>query len=297
MNDSTHDPMHDLRHDDLDGPMRIMTWNVQGRLGDWTARHGALRSWIERTAPDVLTLQESWVEPGGVTQAAQLSEELGLYSHTAAELAGFDRYPDAPYWVVNAVLSRWPLSIERARPLPDENGEPTWRHVLVTRVHRPADQGGPFIAAGTHLEHGLEQSARRSAQMTALVGHLADALGDETQRRDALPAVLAGDLNCTPESDEYRRATGLAAGPTPGFTLVDAWTAAGNTDPGHTWSAANPLVPRRAIHPHRRLDYVMVSTPRRRGAGHVHRCTLAGTSATDGIWASDHYAVVAEVEL
>ena len=78
MNDSMHDPMHDLRHDDLDGPMRIMTWNVQGRLGDWTARHGALRSWIERTAPDVLTLQESWVEPGGVTQAARLGEELGL---------------------------------------------------------------------------------------------------------------------------------------------------------------------------------------------------------------------------
>ena len=277
--------------------MRIMTWNVQGRHGEWADRHAALRSWIERTTPDVLTLQESWVEPDGTTQAARLAEELGLHTVTAADLAGFDRYPQATYWVVNAVLSRWPLTIERLCPLPDEHGEPTWRHVVVTRVHRPAEDGGPFIAAGTHIEHGLEQSARRSTQLTALVNHLAEVLGDEPQRRESLPAILAGDLNCVPESDEYRRATGLSAGAIPGFTLVDAWTAAGNTDPGHTWSARNPLVPRLAIHPHRRLDYVMVSTPRRAGTGHVHTCSLAGTEAVDGVWASDHFAVVADVEM
>lgn len=277
--------------------MRIMTWNVQGRVGEWEARHGALRSWIERTAPDVLTLQESWVEPDGTTQAARLGEELGMHSVTAADLAGFDRYPEAQYWVVNAVLARWPITIERLCPLPDERAEPTWRHVLVTRVHRPGDEGGPFVAAGTHLEHGLEHSARRSVQVAALMSHLAETLGDEIQRRESLPAVLAGDLNCTPESDEYRCATGLSAGAVPNFTLVDAWTAAGNTEPGHTWSARNPLVPRHAIHPHRRLDYVMVSTPRRVGAGHVRRCTLAGTAAVDDVWASDHFAVVAEVKM
>ena len=187
--------------------------------------------------------------------------------------------------------------VERLRPLPDERGDPTWRHVLVTRVHRPADQGGEFVAAGTHLEHGLENSARRSIQMAALVNHLAETLGDETQRRDALPAILGGDLNCTPESDEYRSATGLSAGAVPSFTLVDAWAAAGNTDPGHTWSARNPLVPRYAIHPQRRLDYVMVSTPRRSGAGHVRSCELAGTDAVENVWASDHFAVVAEVRM
>lgn len=277
--------------------MKVMTWNAQGRAGEWALRHDALRSWIEQVGPDVLMLQESWVEPGGATQAARLGVELGLQAVTAADLAGFDRYPQATYWVVNALLSRWPLSIERLRPLPDERGEPTWRHVLVTQVHRPSAEGGPFIAAGTHLEHGLENSARRSAQMAAVVGHLAEVLGDEDRRRDSLPAILGGDLNCTPESDEYRRATGLAAGTITGFALVDAWTAAGNTDPGHTWSAANPLVPRLAIHPHRRLDYVMVSTPRRRGAGHVHHCSLAGTTSIGNAWASDHFAVVADLQM
>ncbi len=189
-----------------------MTWNVQGRVGDWEARHRALRSWIERTAPDVLTLQESWVERDGATQAQRFGAELGMHAVTAADLAGFDRYPEAPYWVVNAVLARWPLTIERLAPLPDEHGEPTWRHVLVTRVHRPDDEGGPFVAAGTHLEHGLENSARRGVQMAALVNHLAESLGDAARRRESLPAVLGGDLNCTPESDEYRCATGHSPG-------------------------------------------------------------------------------------
>jgi hypothetical protein len=41
----------------------------------------------------------------------------------------------------------------------------------------------------------------------------------------------------------------------------------------------------------------MVSTPRRPGAGHVRRCSLAGNSAADNVWASDHFAVVAEVTM
>jgi len=42
---------------------------------------------------------------------------------------------------------------------------------------------------------------------------------------------------------------------------------------------------------------VMVSTPRQPGAGHADRCSLAGNAAADGVWASDHFAVVAEVTM
>jgi hypothetical protein len=41
----------------------------------------------------------------------------------------------------------------------------------------------------------------------------------------------------------------------------------------------------------------MVSTPRRPGAGYVRSCALAGTEAADNVWASDHFAVVAEVAM
>ena len=92
-------------------------------------------------------------------------------------------------------------------------------------------------------------------------------LGDDEQRRAANPAVLGGDLNAVPWSDEVRGLTGSAGPHVPGLVFVDAWEAAGNEGRGDTWAAANPRVPRRAVHPNRRLDYVMVSWPRRRGVG------------------------------
>ncbi len=273
----------------------MVTWNVQGRVGEWQERADALATELKAIDPDVVALQESWVEPGGATQAAEVAGGLGFHSATAAVLAGFERYPQAPYWVVNALVSRWPLTVLVTEPLPDEHGAPTWRHALVCRAERPAADGGPVLVAGTHLEHGLDRSATRQAQSTALVRHLAGCLGDPQTRGDALPAVLGADLNAVPWSDEVRALTGAAPGPVPGLVLVDAWDAAGNEGRGDTWSTTNPRVPRRAVHPNRRLDYVMVTWPRRRGAGHVQRCWLAGTGPVAGVWPSDHHAVVADL--
>jgi endonuclease/exonuclease/phosphatase family metal-dependent hydrolase len=275
----------------------MTTWNLQGRAGDWTARQDAITGELAGLEPDVVALQESWVEPDGATQAAVLADRLGLHPVTAAELAGFGRYPTAPYWVVNALLSRWPVEQVVARALPDEHGEPTWRHVLVARVLRPDPEGGSFLAVSSHLEHGLDRSPTRRAQATALAREVADRLGDDAERRVANPAVMGADLNAVPWSDEVRGLTGASAPLVPGLVFVDAWDAAGNDDRGDTWSAVNPRVPARAVHPNRRLDYVMVTWPRRRGAGHVAGCRLAGRAPLDGVWASDHHAVVADLVL
>jgi endonuclease/exonuclease/phosphatase family metal-dependent hydrolase len=274
-----------------------MTWNLQGRIGDWQAREAAIIDHLRREAPDVVMLQESWVENGGATQAAVLADSLGLHAVTAAELAGFDRYPTAPYWVVNAILSRWPLQPLAAIPLPDEHGAATWRHVLLAEVQRPTAEGGPFRVAGSHLEHGLDRSATRDAQTRALARELAGAAGPAEERRSLPPIVLGADLNAVPWSDEVRCLTGAARPEVDGFVLVDAWEASGATERGDTWSSSNPRVPRRAVHPNRRLDYIMVSWPRARGVGHIDSCALAGTEPVEGVWATDHYAVCAEIDL
>jgi endonuclease/exonuclease/phosphatase family metal-dependent hydrolase len=273
-----------------------VTWNVQGRMGQWHDRHAAIVQVLDELAPDVVTLQESWVEPDGSTQASLMAAELGLHAVTAAELAGFDRYPNAPYWVVNAVMSRWPVVVEVARSLHDEHAEPTWRHALVVRILRPNDEGGEFVVVGTHLEHGLDRSATRRAQLTHLAATVQEVLGDRLTRSAQLPALLAGDLNAVPWSDEVRSLTGASVPLVDGLVFVDAWEAAGNTGRGATWSAANPLVPKRAVYPDRRLDYVMVSWPRRRNAGHVAACQIGGTEPVDGVWPSDHFCVVADID-
>ena len=109
--------------------------------------------------------------------------------------------------------------------------------------------------------------------------------------------MLAGDLNAVPWSDEVRGLTGASTPLVDGLVFVDAWEAAGHTERGDTWSSANPLVPKRAVYPDRRLDYVMVSWPRRRNAGHVAACHLSGTEPVEGTWPSDHYAVVADIDM
>lgn len=277
--------------------MRVLTWNLQGRVGDWQARHHAIESVLSDAQPDVVMLQESWVEPDGSTQAHVLADHLDLHAVTAAELAGFSRYPQATYWVVNAVLTRWPSRILRAVPLFDEHQTPTWRHVLIVHVDRPGAEGGAFIAAGTHLEHGLERSLTRSAQMEHLMVEVSNAIGPSESWRERLPAIVAGDFNAVPWSDELRRATGAAETYVPGFGLVDAWDACGNTERGDTWSSKNPLVPRRAISPNRRLDYITTTFPRRRNFGSFRSCELVALDPVNGVQSSDHYAVVAEVEL
>lgn len=274
-----------------------MTWNLQGRIGGWQQREGAILHHLRTVAPDVVMLQESWIENDGRTQAEGLAEQLGMHAVTAGALAGFDRYPSAPYWVVNAVMSRWPLRILDAVPLPDERGEPTWRHVLIAEVLRPTPLGGHFTVAGSHLEHGLDRSATRDAQASALARHLAASTGSAEHRRTRPPVVLGADLNAVAWSDEIRRLTGAMTPAVEGFVFVDAWEAAGCTERGDTWSSANPRVPLRAVYPNRRLDYIMVSWPRARGLGHVNSCELVGTQPIDGVWPSDHFGVCAEVDL
>jgi hypothetical protein len=47
--------------------------------------------------------------------------------------------------------------------------------------------------------------------------------------------------------------------------------------------------------PDSRIDYVLVGLPRQ-GRGKVRSAGLAGASPVGGVWPSDHFAVVAELQ-
>ena len=88
--------------------------------------------------------------------------------------------------------------------------------------------------------------------------------------------------------------TGHSACPVEGMVFRDAWLDAGNISQGYTWDNKNDFA--QAEHePNRRIDYIFVGKPEDRGAGQVVRCSLAGDEPIDGIWPSDHFAVVAEL--
>lgn len=258
--------------------MRVVTWNVWGRYGEWQRRQAAIEEVLVSAAPDVVCLVESW-SSAETTQAARVAERLGAGHH----LFVGDWQQDG--WVSGiGLVSRWPLSMVERRTLrgPDDAGV---GEVVVAAID---GERGPIQLFAVMLDYPLDASAVRQEQvrqLTALIG--------ETARRRH-PVVVCGDFNAGPDSDELRMLTGRSTTAAPGLVSYDAWEIAGDGTAGHTWSNRNPLAAV-ALYPDRRFDYVLSAWPRGGGVGHPTHCELVGVVPADQLQLSDHYGVLCDL--
>ena len=265
--------------------MRIATWNLWGRYGPWEARLPVIVENLRTIDADVVALQEVW-EDDTRNQARELASALGYTEPVYAHNLERDGVRSG-----NAVMSRWPVVSHEVRTLPrrgahdavDEEGEE--RLCLFADVDGPRGRIQMFCA---HLSWQSDHSAIRQAQVADICGFVRE------KRTWSFPPVLCGDLNADPTSDEIRILTGRAASPVPGVVFRDAWEAAGNSDPGYTWANRNPFAAS-TLDLERRIDHVMVGQPLLGGVGHVLEARVAGDLALDGMWGSDHLAVVVEL--
>jgi endonuclease/exonuclease/phosphatase family metal-dependent hydrolase len=266
--------------------VRVLSWNLWWRYGPWQARRAAIAATLAELAPDLCGLQEVWGGEAG-NLAAELADQLGMHWCWAGRPppAGRQREHGAELRFGNAVLSRWPITAHAELPLPGRGG--LQRLALHARVAAPA---GDLPMFTTHLSHQLGGSALRLAQVRAVAGFVA-----EHAAGAGFPPVLTGDLNAEPASDELRLLGGLLTEPAvPGQVLLDAWRFAGPGEPGLTWDHRNPHLADDPT-PDARIDYILVGLPRR-GAGRVRSAGLAGNAPVAGVWPSDHFAVVAELD-
>lgn len=262
----------------------MASWNVWWRFGPWWARQPAIAATLAEIGADVFGLQEVWVEEDGAHQAEVLARRLG-YHYTTGELRFWEGVG-----FTNAILSRWPIRESGSIRLPGRDGAPGHRQAVWAAIDAPAPIGR-LVVVCTHLDWQFDQSAVRAAQTRAVAELVFELRNDPAT---GFPAVLLGDLNAVPDSDEVRQLTGASAPPIPNLVFTDAWLAVGNTDPGWTWSGHNPHLAD-STWPNRRIDYVFVSWPRPKPMGSIGRCWLAGQEPRDGVVPSDHYAVVAEL--
>lgn len=264
--------------------MRVMTWNLQWReRDDWRERQPAIRFTLENVGPDVVALQEVWAT-AEATQAELLAEQFGMQAAFGApSLPQPPRPPkrsdQAGVEVGVAVLSRWPFLGVRRHRFPSRHRPEVVALAVV--VDHPQ---GPLHLVTSCIDWELEFAAQRLAQTRTLAALVAD-----PSRDGPLPALLTGDFNAPPTTPEIQVLTQV---------MVDAWVEAGRAaDPGHTLSTSNPLAPRAATHLiDQRIDYILArpGTPGRPVA--VQRAFLAG-EPQDGVYPSDHYAVVADFHL
>jgi endonuclease/exonuclease/phosphatase family metal-dependent hydrolase len=264
-----------------DQTVRVMTWNLWWRFGEWEQRIDAILAVIRNEQPDILMLQECWRD-GDDSLAERLGSALPMH---VAETD--DPFEGRAVGFHNALLSRWPLSDVESLALPNAAGEPAYRRLLLARTQTP---WGPWPIGCTHIDYRFDESHVRQRQVAAIADAVASRRSDPATE---LPMLLGADLNATPDTDEVRMLTGRTTVPVPGLVFSDCWEQAGQGD-GLTWRSDNPYRADTAW-PNRRIDYVLVAWPRPKPIGNPQRAWLAGLDAVDGVWPSDHAAVVVDV--
>jgi endonuclease/exonuclease/phosphatase family metal-dependent hydrolase len=265
--------------------LRVVTLNIWNRQGPWARRVELMRAGLVALDADVIGLQEVLGFPGHPSQAHELAP-AGWHVH------------HAPAWEIgggltfgNALLARYPLLDAAILPLPAPADLDT-RTVAFARVDVP---GGPVPVFCTHLTYQHHLGHVRCAQVRALTDHVR-ALAPV----DGPPPVLLGDFNAEPDSDEMRFLRGLCPLGGESVYFADAWSATAADEPergpGYTYDRRNRYA-LRSREPSRRIDYVFVRAPDRWLRGEPLSCRLALDQPTDGVWPSDHFAVVADLQL
>ncbi len=259
---------------------RVVTLNIWNRQGPWAQRLPLIRDGLRALDADVIGLQEVLGFPGMPSQADEIAAGTGWHVHYA------------PAWHIgggltygNAILSKHPLLDVATLPLPAPEGVDP-RTVAFARVDLPH---GPMPVFVTHLTFQHHLGHARCEQVRALVEHV---------RRlapvDGPPPVLIGDFNADPDSDEMRFLRGLTSLGGTSVYFADCWTATQAEGPGFTYDRRNPYA-LRSREPSRRIDYIYVRGPDRSLRGEPLSAQLALDKPVDGVWPSDHFAVVAEI--
>ncbi len=286
--------------------LRVVTLNLWGIEPPLDRRLALAARQLAALDPDVVCLQE--VRPldgrAGRTTADVLAAHLGLHA----------TYEPALRWADDALKVGMPAGEEglailtrrqplqrRALALPE--ARPTEARILLSaQIDTPA---GSIWVHTTHLHYRLDDGRARERQVLAVD----DAIRTLGRGNTDAPQILCGDFNAIADSDEMRFLRGLTTLDGHRTHWQDAWLRL-HREPGPgdgpaqgiTWSSENEHTrPLRSLDIDRRIDYVLCTSRKRDGRGTIHRCEVALTErdgdGADAVCASDHYAVLAEIQI
>jgi len=237
--------------DDVRPPrLRVLSYNIHhGEGTDGRLDLQRIADVIRNSEADLVALQEVdrlTGRTGKVDQPAELARltemQVAFGSNLALEGGGYG----------NAVLSRWPIARHANHLLPNTDGEQ--RGVLATDITLPDGRTVSLLA--THLDH-RPNHRQRIASSHWLV---------EFGAKLTAPAILAGDLNATPDSQP--------------LAIL-----------GKDWQRANaePVLTSPAGRPRRQIDYVLVCP--------ASAWRVIEVRVLDEPVASDHRPLLATLEL
>ncbi|MFI5955305.1 endonuclease/exonuclease/phosphatase family protein [Cryptosporangium sp. NPDC051539] len=263
--------------------------NVQHDAGD-PRRTALINAELRRLAPDVVTLQEVCY-PHASDQLAALVAGTGLSTtHQATVLDHMP--PDADVYGGTALATRWPHRLLDV--VEGQNAEGLYWYTLAALIDLPIL--GPLLLITPTTFWKTDAEVWRERQML-------DVADLDARHRTQLPTIVAGDFNAVPQSSSIRFLSGLQSLHGRSVQYHDTWAVAGN-GPGHTWTVDNAAgaaeIERLVGQPgwRSRIDYVFVGSPHSHpdARARILGVELVGDRPVDGVWLSDHYGVLAELE-
>jgi endonuclease/exonuclease/phosphatase family metal-dependent hydrolase len=261
----------------------VATLNLWNIFGPWSERQPVLEAQLRTLPVDVIGFQEVFRQgPSGlgpIDQAKLVADVLGFHMAFGAS------YKDNDGHTGNAIASRWPIVREECIQLAAGNAGEA-RCLLFAELDAPFGRV-PFFC--THLNYKLHDCVTRIVQVQQIA--------DQVERLAAgctFPAVLVGDFNAEPDSDEMRFLRGLTGFAGKSVYYADAYHLAGE-GPHATFSKHNAFAePWRE--PERRIDYVYVRAPEFKRGEPVYAARIMD-QPMEGVYATDHYGVLAKIRI
>jgi endonuclease/exonuclease/phosphatase family metal-dependent hydrolase len=264
--------------------VRVLTLNLWGRGGDWPSRSAVLREGIRELNPDVIAFQEAFKTTKHDTVAEILAGGYHVHHQRMGLLADGN---------CAAIACRWPLL--HVREL-DQQLTPRAADFPATTLLAEIDAPEPVgkLLFVNHLPSWKPQHELEREQQTVAAVRAAESWVGERP----IHVVLAGDLDAVPDAASIRFLRGLQSLDGVSVCYRDAWDSTDPDEPAHTFALRNPLVMeetdvRQEVS--RRIDYVFVRCDEYGPTLEIESCSLAFAEPVDGVWASDHFGVVARI--
>jgi endonuclease/exonuclease/phosphatase family metal-dependent hydrolase len=259
--------MHDIR---------VAVQNIWGHHGLWAERRPVLVDGLRRADPDLVV----FVEP----------VKRGDYDQTV-DLLG-DGYEVVTAGLGSSIASRWPLGEVHELDLRVTPRTAAYQHATLAAEILAPEPIGPLLFVAPNPSWQMDRERERELQ--ALV---AARFVEERVTERPMHVVMAGDFDAVPEAASIRFLSGLQSLEGLSVCYRDAWASVHGAEPGHTFTPRNPLVSEgeTAWDVDRRIDYIFVRCDDYGPTLDIRGCARLFDRPVDGVWASDHFGVVADL--
>jgi endonuclease/exonuclease/phosphatase family metal-dependent hydrolase len=264
--------------------VRVLTLNIFARRSGWPERRAVLVSGISALRPDVIAFQECIVD-GTYDQVADLVGSDYEVAHQSIGLLGDGNHGAS-------IASRWPIiEVREVDHRVAERGLDYACGTILADIAVPEPVGAVlFVAHGPWYPWWAEHERERQAVAAAR-------LVEESRAQRDRHVVVAGDFNAPPSASSVRFWAGRQSLEGMSVAYLDVWDAVHPGEKGHTVTPRNPLrsTAGQPMYLARRIDYIFVGCGAHGPTLDVSSCDLAFDEPVDGVWASDHFGLVADL--